>query len=169
MTAGDPSRAGRFRGGARNPGKFPEAEPAGRPGVRGDVNCADQRTGINKPKQNMKTSHSIKSLILTAALALGLGASARAAPVTGNQGLLGQVYGTLTYSYIDLDASSTHADNYRLSVNQPLLNFHLGRKWARAAAQGCAAAHLFPRRRFNPAEAHAPPRPRRVAWPQPTG
>lgn len=34
--------------------------------------------------------------------------------------MLGQVYGTLTYSYINLDATSTHADNYSFSVNQPL-------------------------------------------------
>lgn len=77
----------------------------------------------------MKKQHSIKSLILVSALALGLGVAARAddalpaaqtAPVTGNVGLLGQVYGTLTYSYINLDATSVHADNYRLAVNQPL-------------------------------------------------
>lgn len=77
----------------------------------------------------MNTSHRIKSLILASALALGLGATARAdevltadrvAPASGNQGLLGQVYGTLTYSYINLDDASSHADNYSFAVNQPL-------------------------------------------------
>ncbi len=77
----------------------------------------------------MKTRHSIKSLIMISALALSLGAKARAddmmpaskaAPAAGNLGLLGQVYGTLTYGYIDLDSSSIHGDNYSLSLNQPL-------------------------------------------------
>jgi len=77
----------------------------------------------------MKTSHNIKSLLLVSALALGAGVAARAddtllgektTPPVTSQGLLGQVYGTLTYSYINLDDSSTHADNYNFSVNQPL-------------------------------------------------
>ncbi|MES1168591.1 MAG: hypothetical protein ABUL61_05425 [Oleiharenicola lentus] len=67
--------------------------------------------------------------MLILALALGFGSAARAddtlpaeqaAPVTGNQGLLGQEYGTLTYSYIHLDDTSTHADDYGFAVSQPL-------------------------------------------------
>lgn len=74
----------------------------------------------------MTTRPTIKFLLLASALALG---SARAdvappsdptEPVAGNVGLLGQVYGTLTYGYINLDDTSVHADNYRLAVNQPL-------------------------------------------------
>jgi hypothetical protein len=77
----------------------------------------------------MNTSPNIKSLILVSALAFGLGATARAddmlptekvTAVSGNQGLLGQVYGTLTYSYVNLDDASTHLDNYSFSLNQPL-------------------------------------------------
>ncbi len=78
----------------------------------------------------MNTAHSIKSILIASALAVGLGVAARAdeaLPVdkttpaaAGSQGLLGQVYGTLTYSYINLDDTSTHADNYSFSVNQPL-------------------------------------------------
>ncbi len=77
----------------------------------------------------MNTSYPIKSLLLASALALGLGVAAHAdesmsadkvAPASGNQGLLGQVYGTLTYSYIKLDDTSSHADGYSFAVNQPL-------------------------------------------------
>lgn len=77
----------------------------------------------------MKTNNSLK--LLTLALALGLGVSARAdstlpgeqppAPPAGeNLGLLGQVYGALTYSYINLDNVSTHLDSYDFELNQPL-------------------------------------------------
>ncbi|MES1168168.1 MAG: hypothetical protein ABUL61_03255, partial [Oleiharenicola lentus] len=67
----------------------------------------------------MKTNRSLKSLILAAALVAGLGATAHAdsmppAPPADSavgQGLLGQVYGTLTYSYIDLDGAATHGDD----------------------------------------------------------
>ena len=77
----------------------------------------------------MKTNTSFK--LLTLALALGLGATARAdstllpseqpaALPADSQGLLGQVYGTLTYSYINLDNTSTHLDSYDFEINQPL-------------------------------------------------
>jgi opacity protein-like surface antigen len=75
------------------------------------------------------TSHKIKSMLLASALALGLGVAARAddaataakvVPVAGSQGLLGQVYGTLTYDYINLDGPATHADSYSFLSNQPL-------------------------------------------------
>jgi hypothetical protein len=77
----------------------------------------------------MNTTRNIKTILLASALALGLGVATRAddglpadrvAPATGNQGLLGQVYGTLTYSYINLDGTSAHADSYTFEVNQPL-------------------------------------------------
>jgi hypothetical protein len=74
----------------------------------------------------MNTSRKMKSLILTSALALGLGGAARAddsatfTPVASSQGLLGQAYATLTYDYVDLDGPRTHADSYTFSSNQPL-------------------------------------------------
>jgi len=76
----------------------------------------------------MTTRHIIPSLLLASALALGAGAvraddalpATPTEPAAVNVGLLGQVYGTLSYGYINLDATSVHADNYRLAVNQPL-------------------------------------------------
>ncbi len=78
----------------------------------------------------MKTTLPFKSLLLATALTLGLAVTARAdsstlpmeqpAPVAGSQGLLGQVYGTLTYSYVNLDNTSTHLDSYDFEVNEPL-------------------------------------------------
>ena len=74
----------------------------------------------------MKTNISLKSVVFAAALAAGLGVTARAdsapAPASSDvgQGLLGQVYGTLTYSYVDLDNTSSHAEDYHFAVNQPL-------------------------------------------------
>lgn len=85
--------------------------------------------GTNKPTLNMNTSPNIKSLLLASTLALSLAVVARAddmlptekvAPTVGSQGLLGQVYGTLTYSYINLDDASSHMDSYRFALNQPL-------------------------------------------------
>ncbi len=84
----------------------------------------------NKPRQNMKTNTSLKLLALAASVVLGAGSVARAdsalpaeqaAPLAvENQGLLGQVYGNLEYSYINLDNTSTHADAYDFSLNKPL-------------------------------------------------
>lgn len=78
----------------------------------------------------MKNSPTIKTLMLATALALGLGANARADDslsaqppadvAAGSLSLLGQSYGTLTYSYINLDDTSTHGDSYTFEVNQPL-------------------------------------------------
>jgi len=74
----------------------------------------------------MKNIISLKSVVFAAALAAGLGVTARAdsepAPASSDvgQGLLGQVYGTLTYSYVDLDNTSSHADDYHFALNQPL-------------------------------------------------
>jgi hypothetical protein len=101
----------------------------GRGGDREGVNRADRAAGTNQPTTKMKTSPHVKSLLFVFTLALGLGVAARAddslpaeqvAPAATGQGLLGQVYGTLTYSYINLDDSPTHADSYRFAVNQPL-------------------------------------------------
>lgn len=71
-----------------------------------------------------------KNILITAAAALGLAAVARAdvplekeplqSTTAVGQGLLGQQYAGLTYSYIDLDGTSTHADEYNFSFNQPL-------------------------------------------------
>ena len=72
----------------------------------------------------------LKNLVLTAAAALGLTAFARAdvpldkeplqSTTAVGQGLLGQQYANLTYTYIDLDGTSTHADDYTFALNQPL-------------------------------------------------
>ena len=81
----------------------------------------------------MKSNHSLKSLALATALVAALAVSARAdsglpAPAAADtavgQGLLGQSYGTLTYSYIDLDGVSGHADDYQFALTQ-LLSFGL--------------------------------------------
>ena len=77
----------------------------------------------------MKSNHSLKSLALATALVAALAVSARAdsglpAPAAADtavgQGLLGQSYGTLTYSYIDLKGVSGHADDYQFALTQPL-------------------------------------------------
>jgi hypothetical protein len=78
----------------------------------------------------MKNHRFIPSFVLAAAVAasLAVATTARAddplpepaeAPVAG-QGLLGQVYGTLTYSYINFDGVSAHADDYHFAINQPI-------------------------------------------------
>jgi len=77
----------------------------------------------------MKKSLLRKTLLLATALVLGLGVTARAqetaapaksAPAASNLSLLGQTYGTLTYSYLNQDDVSSHGDTYSFSVNQPL-------------------------------------------------
>ena len=75
----------------------------------------------------MKQKIIIKSLLLAAAT-IGLTAAARAddprpAPpvsASGAMGLLGQTYAGLTYSYVDLNRTSSHADDYRFDLNQAL-------------------------------------------------
>ena len=77
----------------------------------------------------MKPNRLLKTLLISAAAAFSLAAFARAdvspdrepleATTAVGQGLLGQQYASLTYSYIDLDAP-THADNYSFGLNQPL-------------------------------------------------
>src|SRR4051812_2843882 len=76
----------------------------------------------------MKTNRSLLPSLVVAAALLGLGATAHAdtsqvvqpAEPVVSQGLLGQVYGTLTYSYVDLDGAATHGDDYQFALNQPL-------------------------------------------------
>jgi hypothetical protein len=75
----------------------------------------------------MKTINTLKSLALATALVVGTAASAQvdtglpaAADTSVGQGLLGQSYGTLTYSYINLDGVSSHADDYQFALTQPL-------------------------------------------------
>jgi hypothetical protein len=93
----------------------------------------------------MKTNTSFKLLTLAAAAVLALGGTARAdstlpadQPVTlpaDSQGLLGQVYGTLTYSYVDLADVSTHADAFDFQLNKPLsfgLDGFLGYSYAQS-------------------------------------
>lgn len=77
----------------------------------------------------MKQNNLLKNLLLSAAAALSLAGFARAdvplddqplqSTTAVGQGLLGQQYASLTYSYIDLDAP-VHADNFSFGFNQPL-------------------------------------------------
>lgn len=77
----------------------------------------------------MKQHNLLKNLLLSAVAALGLAATAQAggldteplqSTTAVGQGLLGQQYASLTYSYIDLDEVSVHADDYTFGLNQPL-------------------------------------------------
>lgn len=77
----------------------------------------------------MNQSKVLKNLLISAAAAFSLAAFAHAdvpldkeplqSTTAVGQGLLGQQYAHLTYSYIDLDAP-THADDYSFGFNQPL-------------------------------------------------
>ncbi len=75
----------------------------------------------------MKQKIIIKSLLLATAV-FGLAAAARAddprpappVPASGAMGLLGQTYAGLTYSYVDLNNTSAHADDYHFDYNQTL-------------------------------------------------
>ena len=78
----------------------------------------------------MKQNHILKNLLISAAAALSLATFARAdvpladqkpleSTTAVGQGLLGQQYASLAYSYIDLDAP-VHADNFSFGFNQPL-------------------------------------------------
>ena len=77
----------------------------------------------------MKQKNILRTLLLTAAAAFSLAVFARAdvpldhpplATTPVGQGLLGQNYANLTYSYIDLDNSSVNADRFSFGFNQPL-------------------------------------------------
>ncbi len=75
----------------------------------------------------MKQNLLIKSFLLAVA-AFSLAGAARAAdamssasvPPSGTMGLLGQTYAGLSYSYLDLNHSPDHTDDYRFDYNQPL-------------------------------------------------
>jgi hypothetical protein len=84
------------------------------------------RADTNKPNRTMKQTNIIKSLLVAASL-LGLAAAARAqttaaapVPASGSLGLLGQTYAGLSYSYINLENSSTNAEGYGFQYNQAL-------------------------------------------------
>jgi len=77
----------------------------------------------------MNKNRSFKSIIVAAALVAGFAVSAQAdnglpaqpAPdASAVQGLLGQSYATLTYTYINLDGVSSHADDYQFAANLPV-------------------------------------------------
>ncbi len=77
----------------------------------------------------MKKNHLLQTLLAGAVLAIGLAGPARGddtvvgtSPATAGTSLslLGQKFGTLSYSYINLDNTSVHADNYTFEVNNPL-------------------------------------------------
>ncbi|MES1194635.1 MAG: hypothetical protein ABUL65_01990 [Opitutus sp.] len=102
----------------------------------------------------MKQNTTLKYLFLSAAAALALAVSARAdtpleatpleATTPIHQGLLGQQYASLTYSYINLDRSPVNADNFEFAVNQPLntgLDAVLAYDWTQS--------HLFAGSRLN--------------------
>lgn len=82
----------------------------------------------NQPN-HMKQNTTLKYLFLSAAAALALARSARAdvpletpaleATTPIHQGLLGQQYASLTYSYLDLH-NAVNADNFEFAVSQPL-------------------------------------------------
>ncbi len=78
----------------------------------------------------MKQKILLKNLLISAAAALSLAGFARAGVPLDNppleattpvgQGLLGQQYASLTYSYIDFDEVPVHGDNFGAEYNQPL-------------------------------------------------
>jgi hypothetical protein len=76
----------------------------------------------------MKNNPTLKSLLLAASVALSLGLTARAdstpppdvRPAAAEEGLLGQSFATLTYSYVNFDDTSVHGDDYTFTLNQPL-------------------------------------------------
>lgn len=72
----------------------------------------------------MKQNIIIKSLLIAASF-VGLVATTRAqetvsTPPAGTLGLLGQTYAGLTYSYINLDNTSTNAESFGFEYNQAL-------------------------------------------------
>jgi hypothetical protein len=82
--------------------------------------------GDINPPTTMNKHHTLHPLLPALAAALLLAVVARAggldqpAPTFVGQGLLGQAYGTLTYSYTDLGGTTAHGDNYLLELTQPL-------------------------------------------------
>jgi hypothetical protein len=75
----------------------------------------------------MNKNNLLQALLLAGAALLLAGAARAAVPLDNpvattpvGQGLLGQTYANLDYSYIDLDDSSVHADKFSFGFNQPL-------------------------------------------------
>jgi hypothetical protein len=106
-------------------GRMPPREPRGAGRVLNSTGQAPRHPGPTN-QTYMKQNLMLKSLLLAAAF--GLAGAARAAdglsaatvPPSGTMGLLGQTYAGLTYSYIDLNNSSSHRDDYRFDYNQTL-------------------------------------------------
>lgn len=92
---------------------------------RSALTCGTPAKQTKKKMKNLKNT--FQSLFCATALALALGTAAQAQetpaaePVdNARSGLLGQVYGGLSYSYLDLHGSPRDADNYRFEINHPL-------------------------------------------------
>jgi hypothetical protein len=74
----------------------------------------------------MSTSPTLRSLGLSALLAVAaladdaVSASDQSQLPDGDLSLLGQVYGTLAYTYIDLEGNPAQLDRYTFALNQPL-------------------------------------------------
>lgn len=66
----------------------------------------------------MKQNITIKSLIIAAAF--GLSSVAQAADAAPANGLLGQTYGGLGYSFTNLEGTAVGIDNFTFEYNQPL-------------------------------------------------
>lgn len=156
--ADDRAQRARFRGKFLNFLKTARGGTGPPTGVFLGVSLRRVRGGTSKPTQKMKT-YSLPSLILATALLGGLALTARAdssqppelpaparpAPAaTDGQGLLGQVYGTLTYSYVNLESTSVHTDSYNFEMNQPLsfgLDGFLGYDYSRSGNFGAAGRY----------------------------
>lgn len=66
--------------------------------------------------------HILKSVLLAtmASLCLAADDSPPTGPITSPVGLLGETYAGLTYSYLNLDSSPSHADGFGFQYSQPL-------------------------------------------------
>lgn len=94
-------------------------------GVQPLASCRDLGAKRITNRTKSMNTNILKSFLITAALSLGVAANAQtadAAPslTSDGQGLLGQTYAGLTYSYLDLRGVSYHADNYGFNYNQAL-------------------------------------------------
>ena len=145
--AGDNARKPRFRKIQFN---FPKFFYRGTPGPRRFLHGRHSRGKAVTTQQpiHMKNKIILKSLILSAVAALGLAPSAFAGgdepntpasvPASGTPGLLGQTYAGLTYSYVDLNRSSSHADDYHFDYNESLksgLDGVLSYDWTQSNSQ----------------------------------
>jgi len=104
----------------------------------------------------MNTNHHHR-IILTATAVLGLALTALAGDETmaapRGTGLLGETYAGLTYRYIDLDGTSSHADDYHFDYNAPIqtgLDTLLGYDWTDATASTRQQSFLAGLRAYSP-------------------